>query len=171
MFQTNPKAYPYGEQEIRRRLPPSSWLRFLQIGLTGLLALMGYWLAIKTSDNGHSLQHLNQRIRALEASRGPDQSVKLQEQLRAMANRLQTLEAENDRLQSIEMRQTQERQIRLLQQATPASKPAPGTPSSLGKKMPYLVPVPQMPERVPSAITPRSLQKPPANLGSSLATP
>jgi hypothetical protein len=171
MFQPNPKADPYGEQEIRRRLPPSNWLKFLQIGLTGLLALMGYWLAIKTSDNGHSLQHLNQRIRALETSRGPDQTRKLQEQLRAMADRLQTLEAENDRLQSIELRQSQERQMRLLQQAAPASRPAPGTPSSLGKRMPYMVPVPKMPERLPSAITPRSLQKPLENLGSSLATP
>jgi len=171
MFQPNPNTDPYGEQEIRRRLPPSSWLKFLQIGLTGLLALMGYWLAIKTSDNGHSLQHLNQRIRALETSRGTDQSLKLQEQLRAMADRLQTLEAENDRLQSLELRQTQERQLRLLQQANPARSSAPMAPTTTGKRMPYMVPVPNMPERLPSAITPRTLQKPPANLGSSLATP
>ncbi len=171
MFQPNPKADPYGEQEIRRRLPSSSWFKFLQLGLTGLLALMGYWLAIKTSDNGHSLQHLDQRIRAMETSRGPDQTLKLQEQLRAMANRLQTLEAENDRLQSIELLQSQERQRRLLQQASPAPRADSGAPPSLGKRMPYLVPVPQMPEKLPSAITPRSLQKPPANLGSSLATP
>jgi TolA-binding protein len=171
MFQPNPKADPYGEQEIRRRLPSSSWFKFLQLGLTGLLALMGYWLAIKTSDNGHSLQHLDQRIRAMETSRGPDQTLKLQEQLRAMANRLQTLEAENDRLQSIELLQSQEGQRRLLQQASPAPRADSGAPTSLGKRMPYLVPVPQMPEKLPSAITPRSLQKPPANLGSSLATP
>ena len=171
MFQPNPKADPYGEQEIRRRLPSSSWFKFLQLGLTGLLALMGYWLAIKTSDNGHSLQHLDQRIRAMETSRGPAQYLKLQGQLRAMADRLQTLEAENDRLQSIELRQSQERQLRLLQQATPQSRPNPVAPSSQGKRMPYMVPVPQMPERLPSATTPRSLQKPPANLGSSLATP
>ena len=171
MFQPNPKTDPYGEREIRRRLAPNSWLKFLQIGLTGLLALMGYWLAIKTSDNGHSIQHLNQRIRALETSRGPDQYLKLQGQLRAMADRLQTLEAENDRLQSIELRQSQERQLRLLQQATPQSRANPVAPSSQGKRMPYMVPVPQMPERLPSATTPRSLQKPPANLGSNLATP
>jgi len=171
MFQPNPKTDPYGEREIRRRLAPNSWLKFLQLGLTGLLALMGYWLAIKTSDNGHSLNHLDQRIRALETSRGPDQYLKLQGQLRAMADRLQTLEAENDRLQSIELRQSQERQMRLLQQATPQSRPNPTGPSSLDKRMPYMVPVPQMPERLPSATPPRGLQKPPANLGSSLATP
>jgi TolA-binding protein len=171
MFQPNPKADPYGEREIRRRLPSNSWLKFLQIGLTGLLALMGYWLAIKTSDNGHSINHLDQRIRALETSRGPDQSLKLQGQLRTMADRLQTLEAENDRIQSIELRQSQERQMRLLQQASPATRPNPVAPSSLGKRMPYLVPVPQMPERLPASSTPRSLQKPPASLGSSLATP
>jgi TolA-binding protein len=172
MFQPNPNADPYGEQEIRRRLPPSNWLKFLQLGLTGLLALMGYWLAIKTSDNGHSLQHLDQRIRSLETSRGPDQSLKLQEQLRAMADRLQTLEAENDRLQSVELRQSQERQLRLLQQATPAPSSAPVAPTNTtGKRMPYMVPVPTMPEKLPSAVTPRTLQKPPANLGSSLATP
>jgi len=171
MFQPKPKADPYGEREIRRRLPPNNWLKFLQLGLTGLLALMGYWLAIKTSDNGHSIRHLDQRIRDLETSRGPDQYLKLQGQLRTMADRLKTLEAENDRLQSIELRQSQERQLRLLQQASPASRPYPVTPSSPGKRMPYLVPVPQMPERLPSAITPRSVQKPPANLGSSLATP
>jgi hypothetical protein len=171
MFQPNPKTDPYGEREIRRRLTPNSWLKFLQLGLTGLLALMGYWLAIKTSDIGHSIKHLDQRIRALETSRGPDQYLKLQGQLRAMADRLQTLEAENDRLQSIELRQSQERQMRLLQQATPQSRPNPTVPSSLGKRMPYMVPVPQMPERLPSATTPRGLQKPPPNLGSSLATP
>jgi len=171
MFQPKPKADPYGEREIRRRLPPNNWLRILQLGLTGLLALAGYWLAIKTSDNGHSIDHLDQRIRALETSRGTDQYLKLQGQLRTMADRLKTLEAENDRLQSIELRQSQERQLRLLQQASPASRPYPVTPSSPGKRMPYMVPVPQMPERLPSAITPRSLQKPPANLGSSLATP
>ncbi|MEI6876667.1 MAG: hypothetical protein WCL50_16230, partial [Spirochaetota bacterium] len=130
------------------------------------------WLAIKTSDNGHSLQHLDQRIRSLETSRGPDQSLKLQEQLRAMADRLQTLEAENDRLQSVELRQSQERQLRLLQQATPAPSSAPVAPTTTtGKRMPYMVPVPTMPEKLPSAVTPRTLQKPPANLGSSLATP
>jgi hypothetical protein len=172
MFQPNPKADPYGEREIRRRRPPNnSWFKFLQIGLTGLLALMGYWLAIKTSDNGHSIQHLNQRIRTLETSRGPDQSIKLQGQLRAMADRLNTLEAEIDRLNSLELRQSQERQMRLLQQASPRSKPDPSIPSTQGKRMPYLVPVPQMPARLPSANTPRGVQKPPANLGSTLATP
>jgi len=171
MFQPNPKTDPYGEREIRRRLTPNSWLKFLQLGLTGLLVLMGYWLAIKTSDNGHSIKHLDQRIRAMETSRGPDKYLKLQGQLRAMTDRLQTLEAENDRLQSIELRLSQERQTRLLQQATPQPRPNPVAPSSPGKRMPYMVPVPQMPERLPSATTPRSLQKPPANLGSSLATP
>ena len=171
MFQPNQKVDPYGEREIRRRLPPNNWLRILQLGLTGLLALAGYWLAIKTSDNGHSIKYLDQRIRTLETSRGPDQYLKLQGQLRAMADRLQTLEAENDRLQSVELRQNQERQLRLLQQATPAPSSAPVAPTSTGKRMPYMVPVPTMPEKLPSAITPRTLQKPPANLGSSLATP
>jgi hypothetical protein len=171
MFQSKPNPDPYGEQEIRRRLPPNGWLKFLQIGLTGLLALMGYWLAIKTSDNGHSIQHLDQRIHALETSRGPDQSFKLPEQLRAMANRLQILEAENDRLQSVELRRSQDRQLRLLQQGSPAPNSARGTPTPTGKPMPYLVPVPQIPMRLPSATTPNTLQKPPANLGSSLATP
>ena len=171
MFQSKPNADPYGEQEIRRRLPPSSWLKFLQIGLTGLLALMGYWLAIKTSDNGHSIQHLDQRIRSLETRRGPDQSLKLQEQLRAMANRLQILEAENDRLQSVELRQSQERQLRLLQQANPAPNTAPVAPTATTKRMPFMVPVPPMPERLPTAPPSRTLQKPPANLGSNLATP
>jgi hypothetical protein len=171
MFQPNPKADPYGEREIRRRLPRNSWLKFLQIGLTGLLALMAYWLAIKTSDNGHSIHHLDQRIHTLETSRGSDQYLKLKVELRAMADRLKTLEAENDRLQSIELRQSQERQLRLLPQASPASKPYPVAPSSPAKRMPYLVPVPKIPERLPSAISPSSLQKPPGNLGSSLATP
>jgi hypothetical protein len=171
MFQPNPKTDPYGERVIRRRLAPNSWLKFLQLGMTGLLALMGYWLAIKTSDIGHSIKHLDQRIRALETSRGPDQYLKLQGQLRAMADRLQTLEAENDRLQSIELRLSQERQMRLLQQATPQSRPNPTAPSSPGMRMPYMVPVPQMPARLPSATTPRGLQKPPANLDNSLATP
>jgi hypothetical protein len=171
MFQPNPKEDPYGEREFRRRRASRSWLKFVQLGLTGLLALMGYWLAIKTSDNGHSLQHLDQRIRALETNRGPDKSLKLQEQIRAMSDRLQTLEAENDRLRSIDLRQSQERQLRLLQQPPPGSRTVPVAPSSIGKKMPYLVPVPKMPERLPSAQTPRSLQKPPENLGSSLATP
>jgi len=171
MFQPNPNPDPYGEEEIRRRLPPSGWFKFLQIGLTGLLALMGYWLAIKTSDNGHSIQHLDQRIRALETSRSPDQSLKLQEQLRAMADRLQILEAENDRLQSFELRQSQERKLRLLQQATPAPNTPQRAPTQTGKPMPYMVPVPQMPMKLPSATTPPTLQKPPANLGSSLAAP
>lgn len=171
MFQPNPNTDPYGEQEIRRRLPNGNWLRLLQIGLTGLLALMGYWLAIKTSDNGHSIQHLHQRIRNLETNRGSEQNQKVQEQLRRMADRLQTLEAENDRLQTLELRQSQERQLRLLQQTAPAATPAPGAASGLSKKMPFMVPVPQMPERLPSAVTPRTLQKPPANLGTNLSTP
>jgi TolA-binding protein len=171
MFQPNPNPDPYGEEEIRRRLPPSGWFKFLQIGLTGLLALMGYWLAIKTSDNGRSIQHLDQRIRALETSRDPDQSLKLQEQLRAMTDRLQILEAENDRLQSVELRQSQDRQLRLLQQASPAPNSAQRAPTKTGKPIPYMVPVPQMPMRLPSATTPPTLQKPPANLGSGLSTP
>ena len=171
MFQPNPNTDPYGEREIHRRLPNNNWLRLLQIGLTGLVALMGYWLAIKTSDNGHSIQHLDQRIRNLETSRGADQYQKLQDQLRRMADQLQTIEAENQRLQTLELRQSQERQLRLLQQATPAPPSAPAGAPGLSKKMPYMVPVPQMPARLPSAVTPRTVQKPPANLGNSLSIP
>jgi hypothetical protein len=82
----------------------------LQIGLSSMLAVLFLVMVTKTREQNLLLRRLEQRVQGLENSRSLDRTSVLEEQQRAMVERLQKLETGTTRLEAIEQQQEQWRQ-------------------------------------------------------------
>lgn len=138
---------------------PPSWIGWLQIGLSTMLGVLFLVMLAKTREQSQMLQRLEQRVQGLENSRALDRTSVLEEQQRAMVERLQSLEGEAGRLEAIEQQQEQWRQafaelqgraVRRLEPYRPpySSSPRP-SPSSGGRSA-----SPQPPSRAGDVLRP-----------------
>ncbi len=89
---------------------PPAWIGWLQIGLSSMLAVLFLVMVAKTREQNLLLLRLEQRVQGLENGRALDRTSVLEEQQRAMVERLQKLEAGSTRLEAIEQQQEQWRQ-------------------------------------------------------------
>ncbi|KEF41779.1 MAG: hypothetical protein ER33_09520 [Cyanobium sp. CACIAM 14] len=89
---------------------PPAWTGWLQIGLSTMLGVLFLVMLAKAREQNQLLRRLEQRVQGLENSRALDRTSALEEQQRAMVQRLRTLEAGAGRLEAIEREQEQWRQ-------------------------------------------------------------
>ncbi len=139
---------------------PPSWIGWLQIGLSTMLGVLFLVMLAKTREQNQMLQRLEQRVQGLENSRALDRTSVLEEQQRAMVQRLQSLEGEAGRLEAIEQQQEQWRQAFADLQGRAVRRPEPLRP-------PY--PSPNRPTPAPGAGSAPS--QPSRNSGDVLRPP
>jgi hypothetical protein len=145
-----------GERVRRPPTPagPPPWSGWLQIGVSTMLAVLFLVMVARTREQNLLLRQLEQRVQGLENSRALDRTSVLEEQQRAMVERLQKLESGNSRLEAIEQQQEQWRQALSDLQDRAIRRPEPA---------PELLPAP--PPRPAPSPTPRSegdVLRPPA---------
>ena len=109
-----PPASPGGESPLPR------WMRLIGAGLTALVAVLALVLLHLASRS----QMLERRVQDLENSRDLERTQALEAQLRALAQRLQGLEASAGQVQEIELQQEELRR-QLLSQLQRPSSPSP----------------------------------------------
>jgi TolA-binding protein len=129
---------------------PPAWSGWLQIGLSTMLAVLFLVMLAKTREQNQLLRQLEQRVQGLENSRALDRTSVLEEQQRAMLQRLQPLEAGARRLEAIEQQQEQWRQAladlqnRARRRPEPSLEPFPSppmpSPAAGGKSAPSQTP-------------------------------
>lgn len=118
---------------------PPAWLAWLQLSLTSMMVVLFVVLLGQSREQNRMVQRLQQRVQGLENSRALDRTTVLEEQLRSMLERLQSLERRAAELGAAQQRQLGlEDQIRqqLLQRRPPRPaeveeaepKPPPGQP-------------------------------------------
>jgi hypothetical protein len=101
------------DERVRRPPTPAGlppWTGWLQIGLSTMLGVLFLVMLAKTREQNQLLRRLEQRVQGLENSRALDRTSVLEEQQRAMVERLQKLETGSMRLEAIEQQQEQWRQ-------------------------------------------------------------
>ncbi|WP_216904658.1 septation ring formation regulator EzrA [Synechococcus sp. CCY 9618] len=111
----------------RPQLPagPPPWTGWLQIGLSTMLGVLFLVMLAKTREQNQLLRQLEERVQGLENSRALDRTSVLEEQQRAMVERLQSLEAGAKQLEAIEEQQEQWRQALTDLQSRRQRRPAP----------------------------------------------
>jgi len=74
--------------------PPSTpgWLGWLQVALSAMLAVLFVVMLVRSREQNLEIQRLRQRVRVLESSRNLDRSAAQDEQIRAVAERVQSME-------------------------------------------------------------------------------
>jgi TolA-binding protein len=117
-----------------------------------MLAVLFLVMLAKTREQNQLLRQLEQRVQGLENSRALDRTSVLEEQQRAMVERLQKLESGNNRLEAIEQQQEQWRQALSDLQGRGIRRPEPG---------PDLLPTPP-PRPAPSPRNEGDVLRPPA---------
>jgi hypothetical protein len=117
-----------GEESRRTRTPPGPpvWTGWFQIGLSTMLGVLFLVMVAETREQNRLLHQLEQRVQGLENSRALDRTSVLEEQQRAMVERLQNLEADSRRLEAIEQQQEQWRQGLSELGGRPVRRPEPG---------------------------------------------
>lgn len=70
--------------------PP--WLSWLQVGLSSMLAVLFLVMLVRSREQNLELQRLRQRIKLIETSRSLDRGAAQEEKIRAVGERVQTLE-------------------------------------------------------------------------------
>jgi TolA-binding protein len=115
---------------------------WLQLGLTTMLGVLFVVTLLRARDLSLGLGQIEQRLRALESRQALDKSTVLEQQLRSMLERLQSLEGKAERLNSLEgERERLEQELRELRNRTsdrPSAEeasPVPG-PSSTPPPVP-----------------------------------
>jgi hypothetical protein len=116
---------------------PPAWSGWLQIGLSTMLAVLFLVMLAKTREQNQLLRQLEQRVQGLENSRALDRTSVLEEQQRAMLQRLQPLEAGARRLEA-------DLQNRARRRPEPSLEPVPSppmpSPAAGGKSAPSQTP-------------------------------
>ena len=122
------------------------WTIWIQVGLTALLAVLFLVILDKGRQQGIKIQLLEQRLQGLENSRALDRTTALEQQLRSTVERLQRVERNTSRIDSLtaESKDLQKQLFQLRTEALkqnssnleraplqplPPLKPIPGLPS------------------------------------------
>ncbi|MCX5943304.1 MAG: hypothetical protein NTU65_09605 [Cyanobacteria bacterium] len=113
-----PPASPGGESPLPR------WMRLIGAGLTALVAVLALVLLHQVQQQASRSQVLERRIQDLENSRDLERTQALEAQLRALAQRLQGLEASAGQVQELELQQEELRR-QLQSQLQRPSSPSP----------------------------------------------
>jgi len=120
------------------------WTIWIQVGLTALLAVLFLVILDKGRQQSAKIQLLEQRLQGLENSRALDRTTALEQQLRSTVERLQRLERNNIRIDSLtaESKDLQKQLFQLrteaLKQNSTNSEPAPLQPLPPLKSSPGL---------------------------------
>ncbi|MFM7268672.1 MAG: hypothetical protein ACKOZT_08820 [Cyanobium sp.] len=69
-----------------------AWLAWLQVALSAMLAVLFVVMLVRSREQNLEIQRLRQRVRLLESSRSLDRSAAQDEQIRAVTERVQTME-------------------------------------------------------------------------------
>ena len=69
-----------------------AWLTWLQVGLSALLAVLFVVMLVRSREQNLEIQRLRQRVRVLESKGSLDRSAAQDEQIRAVTERVQTME-------------------------------------------------------------------------------
>ena len=122
------------------------WTIWIQVGLTALLAVLFLVILDKGRQQSAKIQLLEQRLQGLENSRALDRTTALEQQLRSTVERLQRVERNTSRIDSLtaESKDLQKQLFQLRTEALkqnrsnpelpplqplPPLKPSPGLPS------------------------------------------
>jgi C4-dicarboxylate-specific signal transduction histidine kinase len=97
------------------------WTIWIQVGLTALLAVLFLVILDKGRQQSAKVQLLEQRLQGLENSRALDRTTALEQQLRSAVERLQRLERNNSRIDSLTA-ESKDLQKQLFQLRTEALK-------------------------------------------------
>lgn len=143
-----PSPEPHSDWHGRQRggggYSQPAWLVWLQLSLTTMLLVLFVVLVAQSRGQNRSMQNLQQRLQSLENSRALERTAALEQQLRAMLTRLQTLERQEAELAAARQRQRDleeqlhqqqallrrpPRQAPLLEE-TPREVPAPPPPAA-----------------------------------------
>ena len=153
-----PPAPPGAEPALPR------WMRLLGAGLTALVAVLALVLLQQLQQQASRNQALEGRVQDLENRRDLERAQALEAQLRALAERLQGLEASAGQVQELELQQQELRRQLQGQLKRPSAPP----PEFLPFNDPYLAPAPgplAKPGAKPAAKSPaQSLPKAKASL-------
>lgn len=110
-----PPASPGAEPPLPR------WMRLIGAGLTALVAVLALVLLHQLQQQANRNQALEGRVQDLENSRDLERAQALEAQLRALAQRLQGLEASAGQVQELELQQQELRRQLQSQLQRPSS--------------------------------------------------
>jgi hypothetical protein len=114
------------------------WAIWIQVGLTALLAVLFLVILDKGRQQSAKIQLMEQRLQGLENSRALDRTTALEQQLRSTVERLQRLERNNSRIDSLTA-ESKDLQKQLFQLRTEALKQ-----NSSNPELPPLQPLPPL---------------------------
>ena len=114
------------------------WTIWIQVGLTTLLAVLFLVILDKGRQQSAKIQLLEQRLQGLENSRALDRTTALEQQLRSTVERLQRLERNTSRIDSLTA-ESKDLQKQLFQLRTEALKQ-----NSSNPELPPLQPLPPL---------------------------
>ncbi|MEB3199560.1 MAG: hypothetical protein VKK62_03395 [Synechococcaceae cyanobacterium] len=118
--------------------PPVPWLPLLQVGIGSMLVVLFLVMLARTQEQSRTIERLDQRLQGLENTRALERTSAMEDQLRKMLSRMETIEASNRRL--ADMATTQES---LLQQLQSLRRQASAGPDLLSPALPELPPPPR----------------------------
>ena len=125
------------------------WTIWIQVGLTALLAVLFLVILDKGRQQSAKIQLLEQRLQGLENSRALDRTTALEQQLRSAVERLQRLERNNSRIDSLTA-ESKDLQKQLFQLRTEALKQNSSNPERAPlQPLPPLKPIPGLPSLNP----------------------
>ena len=125
------------------------WTIWIQVGLTALLAVLFLVILDKGRQQGIKIQLLEQRLQGLENSRALDRTTALEQQLRSAVERLQRLERNISRIDSLSA-ESKDLQKQLFQLRTEALKQNSSNPERMPlQPLPPLKPSPGLPSLNP----------------------
>ena len=127
-----PPAPPGAEPPLPR------WMRLIGAGLTALVAVLALVLLQQVHEQASRSQALERRLQDLENRRDLERTQALEAQLRALAQRLQGLEASAGQVRELELQQQELRRQLQAQLPRPSSQP----PEFLPLSDPYPGPAP-----------------------------
>ena len=125
------------------------WTIWIQVGLTALLAVLFLVILDKGRQQSIKIQLLEQRLQGLENSRALDRTTALEQQLRSTVERLQRVERNTSRIDSLTA-ESKDLQKQLFQLRTEALKQNSSNPERAPlQPLPPLKPIPGLPSLNP----------------------
>ena len=125
------------------------WTIWIQVGLTALLAVLFLVILDKGRQQSAKIQLLEQRLQGLENSRALDRTTALEQQLRSTVERLQRVERNTSRIDSLTA-ESKDLQKQLFQLRTEALKQNSSNPERAPlQPLPPLKPIPGLPSLNP----------------------